>query len=372
MREIHAALSINSDPRLIQAALPLFEGEEVDALEWSFDTLYKQPVTSRSETSRSARSFDTLYQQPELPEWFEELLQTYGTAGRLVGHGVYFSLFSSKWLSEQTQWLHALRDLCQKYRFDHVSEHFGFLTGTDFHKGAPLSVPFTARTLAIGQDRLMRIADACGCPVGLENLAFATDMESARVHGAFLDALLEPVNGFVILDLHNLYCQLRNFDLNLEELLAAFPLHRVREIHISGGSWEVSHFRENPGVRRDTHDDRVPEEVFGMLADVIPRCPSLKLVVMEQLTHALGSVEEQEGFRADFRRCREMVQAAGAVGEFAAGNGNRGIGETALENWGNGKGKSAFKTDLIPPLEDFQLYFEQRVLSNIRNRAPPL
>ena len=40
MPRIHAALSFNPDAGLIQAGLPLFQGEEVDALEWSFDTLF--------------------------------------------------------------------------------------------------------------------------------------------------------------------------------------------------------------------------------------------------------------------------------------------------------------------------------------------
>jgi uncharacterized protein len=331
MREIHAALSINTDPLLIQAALPLFEGEEVDALEWSFDTAYKQPV---------------------IPEWFEDLLKTYGSAGRLVGHGVYFSLFSGKWLPEQAEWLEALRDLTQRFRFDHISEHFGFLTGADFHKGAPLAVPYTAATLAIGRDRLMRLADAAGCPVGLENLAFSTDVRSVCSHGAFLEDLLEPVDGFLVLDLHNFYCHVQNFRMAHQlDLLKAYPLHRVREIHISGGSWEPSAFRELPGVRRDTHDDRVPEAVFELLEIALPLCPALKYVVMEQLTHALGTEEEQEGFRADFRRCRGMIQA------FLA----KGLGQAVVMDF-------AVPSDMgipIDPPEDLRLYQEQRVLSEI-------
>jgi uncharacterized protein len=304
-------------------------------------------------------SFDTVYKEPELPEWFEDLLQTYGSAGRLVGHGVYFSLFSGRWLPEQADWLAALRGLTSRFRFDHISEHFGFLTGTDFHKGAPLSVPYSARTLAIGQDRLLRIADACGCPVGLENLAFATDVASARVHGAFLDALLEPVNGFVILDLHNLYCQLRNFDLGLEEMLGVFPLDRVREVHLSGGSWEASAFRPMPGVRRDTHDDRVPEEVFEMLGVVLGRCPHLKFVVMEQLTHALGTEGEQEGFRADFRRMRGIVRGAGLSGKDVGG-----LVRDFLPEDG--------KVLLGAPSEDLELFMQQRILSDILEQGDSL
>jgi uncharacterized protein (UPF0276 family) len=339
MTEIHASLSFNLDASLIQAALPLFAAEEVDGLEWSFDTLYKQP---------------------EVPDWLEELFRMYGSAGRLVGHGVYFSLFSGKWLPEQAQWLAALQGLSKKYRFDHITEHFGFLTGEDFHKGAPLSVPYSAQTLAIGQDRLLRIADACGCPVGLENLAFAPDRRAAEVHGDFLEALLAPVNGFVILDLHNLYCQLHNFGLDAGEMLAAFPLHLVREIHISGGSWEPSPHRAHPGVRRDTHDDRVPEAVFELLEQALPRCPHLKFVVMEQLGHAVATEQSQSNYREDFRRMRALVQQESL----------RRSQQTSLQSI------HSFAPPIVKPsatpLEDAALFQQQRLLSDILETSASL
>lgn len=339
MSEIHASLSFNLDASLIQAALPLFEAEEVDGLEWSFDTLYKQP---------------------DVPEWLEELFQMYGAAGRLIGHGVYFSLFSGKWLPEQAQWLIALKALSEKYRFDHVTEHFGFLTGEDFHKGAPLSVPYSPQTLAIGQDRLMRIADACGRPVGLENLAFAPDQHSAKVHGEFLEALLAPVNGFVILDLHNLYCQLHNFGLDAGEMLAAFPLHLVREIHISGGSWEPSAHRAHPGVRRDTHDDRVPEEVSELLEKTLPRCPNLKFVVMEQLGHALADEQSQIDYREDFRRMRALVQQENLRrNQMTAPPSPHTFAPPPL-------------ILSAAPLEDDELYQQQRMLSDILETSDSL
>jgi uncharacterized protein (UPF0276 family) len=326
---IHASLSFNVDSNLVQSALPLFAAESVEGLEWSFDTLHDRP---------------------EIPDWFAELLHNYGDAGRLVGHGVFFSMFSGKWLPEQAAWLEALKALCSRFRFDHISEHFGFFTGADFHKGAPLSVPYSKRTLALGQDRLLRIADACGCSVGLENLAFATDAHSARIHGEFLEALLAPANGFLILDLHNLYCQLHNFGLDSAELLVGIPLARVREIHISGGSWEPSPFRPHPGVRRDTHDAGVPERVFELLATTMGQCPNLKFVVLEQMSHALADAESQSQYQADFLRMRDLVQLESA----------KRTSSTFLQNFL--PPKIEFQTY---PLEDETLHFEQLLLSDI-------
>jgi uncharacterized protein len=281
------SIACNLDKNLLLTALPLFESGKVEGLEWSFDTLFKVP---------------------EIPDWFQELLLAYSNEGRLIGHGVYFSIFSGKWKPEQAEWLSQLRQFSKTYRFDHITEHFGFMTGEDFHKGAPISIPFTASTLAIGIDRLWRIHDACDCPVGLENLAFAYSLDEVKRHGDFLSKLIEPVNGFIILDLHNLFCQLHNFQVGFEEMIALYPLDRVREIHVSGGSWEDSTVAPGRKIRRDTHDDAVPETVFQLLEKTIERCPNLKFVVLEQLSGYLGTEEERTAFQQDFWKLEAIVE----------------------------------------------------------------
>jgi len=292
MPEILPTIACNLDRNILTAALPLFQGARVQAMEWAFDSLYMQS---------------------EIPLWFESLLHTFAEAGRLVGHGVYFSIFAGKWSAEQEKWLIDLEELAGKYPFDHVTEHFGFMTGADFHTGAPLSVPYTPTTLAIGQDRLRRIQQAAQCPVGLENLAFAYTPEEVWRQGDFLDRLLSPVNGFLILDLHNLYCQLHNFQLTFENLVQAYPLQRVREIHISGGSWETTTTSPDLLIRRDTHDDRVPEEVFELLSKALPMLPNLKYVVLEQLGLGLKTIEQQNQFRHDFNRMSQILESFSQV-----------------------------------------------------------
>ena len=87
--------------------------------------------------------------------------------------------------------------------------------------------------------------------------------------------------------LHNLYCQLQNFNISFDKLIVLYPLNRVREIHISGGSWDDSLIEPTRKVRRDTHDDVVPAEVFDLLKLTIRYCPNLKYVVLEQLGNGL-------------------------------------------------------------------------------------
>lgn len=253
-------------------------------------------------------SFDTLFKVKEVPPWFLELLNAFGKEKRLIGHGVFFSLFSGKWSHDQSEWLKQLKQACTDFQFDHITEHFGFMTGKDFHSGAPLGIPYSATTLNIGRDRLKRIYEACRCPVGLENLAFSYSLNEVKRHGEFLDRLMESVNGFIILDLHNLYCQLHNFSISFDKIIGLYPLDKVREIHISGGSWEDSITDTKRKIRRDTHDDAVPAEVFQLLERTIEKCPNLKYIVLEQLGTGLKTEESRQFFYDDFLKMEKIVQ----------------------------------------------------------------
>jgi uncharacterized protein (UPF0276 family) len=278
-------LSLMLEPDFIGAALPLFEYGEVEVLEWSFDTGWGPD---------------------SLPEWAAELLDHFAASGRLLGHGVTYSPLSGRFTERQHVWLERLAGECATRRFRHVSEHFGFVTAGPFRDGPPLPVPRTLGTLEVGRDRLRRLADACGVPVGLENLAFAFGPLDVVDQGTFLEELLAPVDGFLLLDLHNLHCQAENFGVPVEELLDGYPLERVVELHVSGGSWSES--RVAPGrVRRDTHDQAVPQEVLDLVPTALRRCPGVEYVVLERLGGTLGDKEDQERFVEDFRHLTAVV-----------------------------------------------------------------
>lgn len=332
MPKLLASIACNLDTNILLAALPLFESEQVQAIEWSFDSLFKVR---------------------DIPTWFVELLHAFSNEKRLIGHGVFFSLFSGRWLAEQEDWLKRLKRMSHTFNFDHITEHFGFMTGEDFHKGAPISVPFSATTLSLGQDRLKRIYEACQCPVGLENLAFSYSIDEVKKHGAFLEQLIEPINGFIILDLHNVYCQIHNFDISFDDIVRLYPLNRVREIHISGGSWEDSSLLPGKKIRRDTHDSAVPTEIFELLKKAIPLCPNLKYVVLEQLGTGLNTEESRHLFQKDFQKLSNILDGI----EHSSVNGQP---NNFLPNQ---------PFHLGPPLESEALHAQQMELSNIMETA---
>jgi len=282
-------LSLMLEDDFLRAALPLFEAGEVEVLEWSFDVGWSLP---------------------KLPEWAAELLACYSGEGRLLGHGVTYSALSGAATDQQRAWLDNLRGELRQRPYLHVSEHFGFMTAGDFHRSAPLPVPLTAASLQLGQDRLRMLKDAGAAEVGLENLAFAFGRQDVADQGRFLAELLAAVDGFLLLDLHNLYCQSCNFGLSMAELLAMYPLDRVREVHVSGGSWSQT---SGGSVRRDTHDGPIPDEVLAAVPLALARCLNTRAVIFERLGGTIASDADEAVFREDFRKLQAAVtEATGA------------------------------------------------------------
>lgn len=284
MIEVGLSLSLCDD--FAAASHPLFAAQEVEVLEWSFDRGWG-------------------LDRPLRP-WATALIDGYAAAGALLGHGVSGSLFSGEWTARQRQWMERLRRECQTRAYRHVSEHFGFMTAGEFEFGPPLPLPMTDTIVELGQRRLAELGEASQGPVGLENLALALSRADLLSQGEFLDRLLDPVDGFLVLDLHNLWCQVHNFELDPASLLDSFPLERVREIHVSGGSFSEA-LGSGRRVRRDTHDGDVPEEVFSLLELAISRCAGLETIILERVDDTMQEAPAREKFREDFRRIRRLV-----------------------------------------------------------------
>jgi uncharacterized protein (UPF0276 family) len=264
----------------------LFAQDKVDALEFNFD----QPLNGIV-----------------LAPWCQELLDKFSSASALIGHGVNLSLLSAQFTKRQQDWLTYTREEFKTRRYVHASEHFGFSEAGPIAQAAPLAVPMDAQSLSVGKEMLKRYAEATQCPVGLENLAFAFSLDDIKKQGDFIDQLISSVDGFLLLDLHNIYCQVANFDLDALELLHSYPLSKVRELHLSGGSWSPSVSGKRLAVRRDTHDEAVPQEVFNLTALALKLCPNTQFVILERLGNTMLEPELQAEHRDDFDTIREIL-----------------------------------------------------------------
>ncbi|MBX9567968.1 MAG: DUF692 domain-containing protein [Candidatus Obscuribacterales bacterium] len=283
-KEIFCGLALMDSPDFLAASLPLFDAGEVEVLEWSFDIGWENGQD----------------------EWASELVAFYSSENRLLGHGVNFSVLSGKWTAGQQAWIERFREECAQHSFMHVSEHFGFSRAGNVIQTSPLPVPYSKSALALGVERLKMMSSIAKVPIGLENLGFAFSIDCVKEQADFINQLLDKSDGFLLLDLHNAFCQIANFGVDAEEYFSLYPLQRVREIHISGGSWSAD--RDGNSIRRDTHDHEVPEEVFDLLMQVLWRCPNLKTVILERLGNTIRSEEEAARFRSDFLHLKKLIQ----------------------------------------------------------------
>lgn len=269
------------------ATTELFHDNSIEVVEWSFDTVWIGK---------------------DVEPWCQEIIDQFSNADSLLGHGVNLSSLSAKFTDRQKDWLTRVHEEFKIRNYVHVSEHFGFSEAGPFAHGAPMGVPLNKQSLKAGQDMLKRLADATNKPVGLENLAFAFSLEDVNKQGEFIEELLAPVNGFLVLDLHNIFCQIANFEVQAHDLLNSYPLDRVKEIHISGGSWSPSYSGKRAAVRRDTHDDSVPEEVFILAQVALEYCPTIEYAILERLGNTMPTWMEQQSFRDDFLRLKNIVE----------------------------------------------------------------
>lgn len=266
-----AAVAVFPDVRFVAAARPLMAAGVVEGVSWTVD----------------ACGFTAL------PASFAALLDTYATEERLFGHALGLSCMSAGDEVRRDAWLSALARDPWRGRYRHVTDHFGVSFAPGWRAGPPLPTPLSPALARSAAEALKAMRDAVEAPVGLENLALAFSRDEAAQQGEMLEAILAPVDGVLLLDLHNLYCQIQNFGLVPADALARLPLARVRELHVSGGC-------DKDGLRRDTHDGRVPAGVWRLLDLALARCPDVEVVTLEQVPEALGTATEQAGFRDDY------------------------------------------------------------------------
>jgi uncharacterized protein len=269
------ALAWPRDPDFAAIAQPLLDDGTVNALSWSVEQGFRPPPAA--------------------------VTQALDRVDTVVGHGVHLSPGTPGWGVIDAAWLARARLVFTRFPVKWVSEHFGWLRAGTLH-AAPLPLPPGEHFEAACINRLKRMAHGFGVPVGLENLALATSYRDAWRQAAAVSRILDAVDGIAVLDLHNLWCAAINYDIVPTDLAAGYPLDRVVEVHLSGGSW-MSYPEGN--FRRDTHDGPVPEAVWTLFEDMRCHLPKLEVVTLERMPGTL--TQGPEAFRDEVRKLAALL-----------------------------------------------------------------
>ena len=191
------------------------------------------------------------------------------------------------------------------FGFDRYTEHHGATWLGGEHLALPMPVPQTDEVAELIRERVLELR--CAAPrVGLENSAFYFALGDPLEEPAFLERCLDHPDLFLLLDVHNLWTNGLNLDFDPNEWLARMDLDLVEEIHVSGGSWSDPAWLPGGGMKRlDSHDESIPEPVWALLEDVLPRCPKLGTVTFERMEGTV-TVEQVGEVTGELERLRKL------------------------------------------------------------------
>lgn len=188
--------------------------------------------------------------------------------------------------------------LCEAIEPVFWSEHLSFVRGGGAEIGHLAAPPRSQDTVEGAIRNIAALAAHVGTKPVLENIAtLITPPCSTLSETGWLNAILEGSDAHMLLDLHNLYANAVNADIDPYKMIDELAVHRVRQIHLSGG---VDIPAPGGGTRLlDDHVHDVPAIVFELLEYVAARCPNPMMVIIER-----------DGRYPDFEVLLEQVRQA--------------------------------------------------------------
>jgi len=161
------------------------------------------------------------------------------------------------------------------------SEHLAFVRagGTEIgHLAAPPRSVSNAEGAVANIERAARVV---GTAPELENVATLIEPPGSTLdEPAWIGSIVCAAGTSLLLDLHNLYANARNFVRDPLVLLAAMPLDHVRCVHLSGGRW----IDAPSGAKRllDDHLHSPPCEVYVLLEHLAAKISRPLTVILER------------------------------------------------------------------------------------------
>lgn len=196
----------------------------------------------------------------------ERLLERY----LVIPHGVALNLAGDEDL-EHTQRLRMLLDRIDSPWF---SDHLCWNGLADVRAHDLLPVPFTVAARDAVVDRIRAIQDVTGRLFAVENVSsYLTWSQSTMEEWDFLAEVVERADCALLLDVNNVFVSARNHGFDAQDYLRATPMDRVVQIHLAG------HTLLPDGLRLDTHDGPVIDEVMALYLEVLRRCGRVSTLI---------------------------------------------------------------------------------------------
>ena len=183
-------------------------------------------------------------------------------------HGVGLSLGSMQPLNSDH--LARLKVLCNRYKPESFSEHLAWSSHAGVYFNDLLPLPYTRQTLARVAEHIDEVQTTLGRTMLLENPSHYIGIaESTIPEIDFLTEVAKRTGCGLLLDVNNVFVSAKNQGTDPLLYLEAFPLDRVREVHLGGHNEEL----DDAGgpLLIDTHASSVTDAVWTLYAHLIAR-----------------------------------------------------------------------------------------------------
>ena len=289
MTPLGVGFALHPDETYLSLCRDIIE-REAEFFEVAPETLWQRGPDGRIESGPWADVFDNIRLRSGRP---------------FVGHGLDLSLGTTGDDERLVRWVAQVARDQERFGFLWYTEHLGWVQAANHELWLPLPLPPTEEAVQTVAARLHRLRPYFPL-VGFENQVSYFAFDDVRLEPHFWNRICATGDLWLLLDLHNCYTQCLNHGVALAEYLAPLDLTRVLEIHLSGGSEsEAGWVPGNRVYRLDSHDGPVPEAVWQAFADLRPRCPNLRGVVVERLDGTV-SPDDVPLLRDEVRRARTI------------------------------------------------------------------
>jgi uncharacterized protein len=213
-------------------------------------------------------------------------------------HGVGLSIGSMQALDKEH--LKRLKTVCDRYQPESFSEHLAWSTHDTVFLNDLLPLPYTRETLRRVSDHIDEVQHALNRQMLLENPAtYLLFEESTLEETEFLRELVKRTGCGLLLDVNNVFVSSTNHNLDPRDYLSRFPVHSVREIHLSGHSQTIDD--NGMPLLIDSHDTPVKDPVWALYAELLGR------------TGPVASLVEWDNDVPDWGILRAEAEAAGTL-----------------------------------------------------------
>ncbi len=187
-------------------------------------------------------------------DFLSELRQDYP----FVMHGVSLSIGSTDPINQE--YLHKLKNLADFLQPEWISDHLCFTGREGINTHDLLPIPYTEEALKHIAARVQIVQEILERPLVLENPSSYIDFHGSTLGEAeFIAELAKETNCGLLLDVNNVYVSAFNHGFDAKKYIDMIPTEHIVQIHLAG-------HKDYPDYKIDTHDRKVPDEVWELYA----------------------------------------------------------------------------------------------------------